>query len=184
MTASLLVNLRRVRCANPRRLANARSCSVTWNWAPWAALSIFGLSAIAQPALSDESSPSLCVDALEQVAALQQQAPAYKQLDGEERYYLDDADRPAEIARLQVTVTASCSADRNMRAAEEAAAQRLLVARSPECAIERDKLSAMQSASSRDPTDTIEAQRKLVTEQCPLVKTRDVWLLQMVWLRP
>jgi hypothetical protein len=71
-----------------------------------------------------------------------------------------------------------------MRAVEEAAAYGLLVARSPECAIERDKLSAMQSANSREPRDSIEAQRRLVTEQCPVVTTRDVWLLQMVWLRP
>lgn len=153
-------------------------------WALWATLPIFGLTAVAQLPISGESASSACVDALEQLAALAQQAPAYKQLDRDERRYLDDADRPAEITRLQDIVTASCSADRTMRAAEEAAAYRLLVARSPECAIERDKLSAMQSANSREPRDSIEAQRKIVTEQCPLVKTRDVWLLQMVWLRP
>jgi hypothetical protein len=164
---------------------NGRSWSLTRSRALRAAVvAIFGLTATAQLARADESPPSVCVNALEQVAALQQQAPAYKQLDGEERHYLDDADRAAEIARLQATVTASCSAVRKTRAAEEAAAQRLLVARSPLCAIERDKLSAMQSANSREPADSIEAQRKLVTGQCPVVEMRGVWLLQMLWLHP
>ena len=123
---------------------------MTWKWALWVTLPIFGLTAVAQLPISGESAPSVCVDALEQLAALAQQAPAYKELNGEERRYLDDADRPAEIARLQDVVTTSCSADRTMRAAEEDAAYRLLVARSPECAIERDKLSAMQSVNSRE----------------------------------
>jgi hypothetical protein len=148
---------------------------MTWKWTLWATLPIFGLTAVAQLAISGESAPSACVDALEQLAALAQQAPAYKQLDGDERPYLDDADRPASASRHRHRVLQRRSHD---------AAYRLLVARSPECAIERDKLSAMQSANSREPRDSIEAQRRLVTEQCPLVKTRDVWLLQMVWLRP
>jgi hypothetical protein len=146
--------------------------------------SIFGVMAIAPTAVATEFTPSRCVDALEQVAALKQQAPAYKQLDGDERHYLDDADRPAEIARLQKIVSVSCSTDQKARAAEEADAQRLLVARSPECAIDRDTLSAMERPDSREASASIEAQRKLVTERCPLVKLRDVWLLQMLWSRP
>jgi hypothetical protein len=147
-------------------------------------LPVLGMMAVPQSALSNEWAPSQCVDALEQIAALKQLAPAYKQLDGDERHYLDDADRPAEIARLQKIVSASCSTATQARAAEEAEAGRLLVARSPECAFERDKLSAMERPDSREAPASVTAQRKLVSEQCPLVEQRDVWLLQMVWSRP
>ena len=53
--------------------------------------------------------------------------------------------------------------------------------RSPECALERDKLSAMEKPSARAAPDTVDAQRKRVAENCPLVETSNVWLLKMVW---
>ncbi|HYM42220.1 MAG TPA: hypothetical protein VET46_05555 [Steroidobacteraceae bacterium] len=142
------------------------------------------LTLIPRLASCDEYTPSVCVNALEQIAALKHATPVYMQLNGDERHYLDDADRPAEIARLQEVASSSCSADRKRRAAEEAEARRLHVARSPECAIERDKLAAMERSDSREPADSVKAQRRVVASHCPLVSTRDTWLLQMVWSRP
>lgn len=72
----------------------------------------------------------------------------------------------------------------NVEATQKAAAERLHTARSPECAIERDKLSAMQSPDSLEADDNIADQRELVADQCPAVRTTDVWLLQMQWVAP
>lgn len=149
-----------------------------------ATLALTCLAALPRLALGDEPSASACVEALEQVATLQDFTPVYKQLDGGERHYLDDALRPAELARLQKLVSASCSADPKVKAAQQAAADRLHLARSPECAVERDKLAAMEQPNSHDPPDSIRQQRALVAAQCPTVPMRDVWLLQMVWARP
>jgi len=123
------------------------------------------------------------VDALEQVMTLQDSRAVYKQLANDQREYLEDSKRPAELARIQKVVASSCSADKSMRANEQVAADRLHQGRSPECAFERDKLSAMQKPGSRDPPDIIRDQRRLVTDQCPEVPTSGVWLLQMVWPR-
>jgi hypothetical protein len=71
------------------------------------------------------------------------EAPVYKLVGGERRF-LDDADRPAQIARLEKIIGASCSADPKVRLSQETEAKRLRIARSPECAIERDTQSAME----------------------------------------
>ncbi len=127
---------------------------------------------------------SPCVDALEQVTALEIVAPAYKLVGPDSRQYLDDADRPAEIARLQKIVSTSCSTKKSKaRQLEESEAARLHTARSPECALERDKLSMMEQPSSREARSSIEDQRKLVADKCPAVPTANVWLLEIVWQR-
>jgi hypothetical protein len=59
-------------------------------------------------AVSDPLQESWCVDALERVAALQAVSPVYKPSnDGPQ--FIDDSDRPAEIARLQRIIGTSCS---------------------------------------------------------------------------
>jgi hypothetical protein len=132
----------------------------------------------------DEPPSAACSNAREQVETLQTWVPVYKQLDGDQRQYLDDKDRPAELARWQKTVSDACSGNPKEQAAEQAAADALHQARSPECAIERDKLKAMLAPNSREAQDSVEQQRKLVADQCPQVTTRGVWLLQMVWAKP
>ena len=134
--------------------------------------------------LSEDMLDPQCVDALEQVTTLKTDVAVYKQLPGEERHYLKDAARPAELARISAIVAASCSSDPAVRAAQQAAAEQLHRARSPECAVERDKLSAMESPDSRDARDSIAAQRKVGTEHCPTVPVAGVRLLQMVWAKP
>jgi hypothetical protein len=130
-------------------------------------------------AVADEPA-SACVNALEQVTTLQALTPVYKPLAVDQWQYIDDVDRPAEIARLQKIIGAYCSAKPQERSSEDSAAQRLHVGRSPECAFERDKLSAMEKPGARAASDSIEGQRKRVAEKCPLVETANVWLLKMV----
>ena len=134
--------------------------------------------------MSEDLPDSPCVEALEQLTTLKTDVAVYKQLPGGERHYLKDAARPAELARISAIVAASCSSDPAARAAQQTAAAQLHSARSPECAVERDKLSAMENPDSRDSRDSIAAQRKLVTEHCPTVPMSGVWLLQMVWAKP
>jgi hypothetical protein len=140
---------------------------------------VVGVVLIPTIAHSDGTATRSCVDALEQLSALSTQAPVYKLMGGERRF-IDDADRPAEIGRLKKVIGASCSADPQGRLSEETDAKRLHIARSPECAIERDKLSAMEQPASHEPPDSLARQRKLVAGKCPLVDTTNVWLVQ--WL--
>lgn len=128
--------------------------------------------------------PLSCVDALEQIQTLKTWVPVYKQLPREQRQYLPDADRPAELARIQKIAAGACSSDPRQKAAQSAEAERLHAARSPECAIERDKLSAMERPDSLEAKDSVREQRKRVAAQCPAVKMDNMWLLQMVWAKP
>lgn len=122
--------------------------------------------------------PTPCVQALEQIETLQTSYPVYKLEGAEQRRFIEDADRPAEIARLQGIVTTSCSADAKARGAEQAAADRLHQALSPLCAVGRDTLAAMENPSAHESADRIATQRRLVTSKCPPVDSSNVWLLQ------
>ena len=131
---------------------------------------------LAGTALAD-GTVSPCVNALEQVAALETSLPVYKLVGTDSRQYIDDADRPAEIARLQKIIGTSCSASSKARQSEESEAARLHTARSVQCTDERDKLARMEQKDSRDDRDSVVHQRKLVADMCPTVPTADVWLV-------
>jgi len=62
-----------------------------------------------------------CVDALEQVAALQAMSPVYK-ISDDGPQFIDDADRPKEIARLQKIIDTSCSTKPKERSRQESEA--------------------------------------------------------------
>lgn len=141
---------------------------------------LLALSALPRTALGDDPSPSPCVNALEQVLTLQDDRAVYKQMPDDQRHFLADADRPAELARIQKIVATSCSSDPRVRATQLAAAKRLHSARSPECAFERDRLTFMEKPGSRDPPSDVAAQRARVAKECPAVPVSDVWLLQSV----
>jgi hypothetical protein len=122
--------------------------------------------------------PTPCVQALEQIETLKTSYPVYKLEGAEQRHFIDDADRPPEIARLQKIVTTSCSTDAKTRAAEQAAAEQLHQALSPLCAVARDTLAALENPSAHESADRIATQRQLVTSKCPPVNSSDLWLLQ------
>ena len=129
-------------------------------------------------AFAGDALPLNCPQALEQIATLETTYPVYKQQGSDERHFIGDAERATEVARLRKIVAASCSTDAKARASEQAEADRLHVALSPTCAVARDTLTAMQGRHARESADTIETQRKLVTEKCPDIDTTNLWLLQ------
>ena len=107
-------------------------------------------------------------------------APVYKLTGGQERKYLADADRPAEVDRLKTIVTESCSAEPEIRRIEESEAARLHRARSLACMGDREKLLIMEKPESRTPEDDLARYRKRVAEQCPDAGLSDVWLVYWV----
>jgi len=141
-------------------------------------LLLLSLASVPQMAHADQAAASACVEALEQLATLHTATPVYKRAYGGDRQYLADADRPAQIARLKGIVDGSCSAEQKQRRAEESEAERLHVARSPDCLDQHEVLAAMQQRDSRTPTSDLAEQRKRVATQCPTVGLADVWLIE------
>ena len=144
-----------------------------------ALLLLLGLALLPHAVLADQAPVSVCVNALEQLEALQTVAPVYKLTRSQERQYLADADRPAEIARLKAIVAGSCSAGPKHRR-EESEAEQLHLARSPGCMQDRDRLSMMERKDARTPEDDLARTRKRVEAQCPDVNLSDVWLLEWI----
>jgi len=142
-----------------------------------ALLLLLSLAFVPHMAHADQAAASACVDALEQLAALQTATPVYKRADVGERHYLADADRPAQIARVKGIIDASCSADADTRRSEEAEAERLHLARSPGCLEQREVLAAMEQPGSRTPRSDLAQQRERVAAQCPTVGLSNVWLI-------
>lgn len=131
---------------------------------------------------ADQAPDPACVEALEQLETLQTLAPVYKLTGGQERLYLADADRPAELARLETIVTESCSTKPQTRQREKSQAEQLHLVRSPGCVEDRDRLSIMKRKESRTPADDLARTRKRVLTHCPDVDLANVWLVQ--WVPP
>ena len=145
-----------------------------------ALLLLSGLALLSHAVLADQAPVSVCVDALEQLEALKTAAPVYKLTRSQERQYLADADRPAEMARLKTIVAGSCSAKPKHRQREESEAEQLHLARSPGCMQDRDRLSMMERKDARTPEDDLARTRKRVLEQCPDVDLSEVWLVEWI----
>src|ERR1700675_1179728 len=107
-------------------------------------LLLLGLGLLPHAVLAGEGPSFVCVNALEQLEALQTVAPVYKLTRSQERQYLADVDRPAEIARLKTIVAGSCSAKPKHRQREDSEAEQLHLVRSPGCMHDRDRLSMME----------------------------------------
>jgi hypothetical protein len=147
-----------------------------------ALLLLLGLAVFPHAVLADQAPASVCVDALEQLEALKTVAPVYKLTISQERQYLADADRPAEIGRLKTIVAGSCSAKPKHRQREESEAEQLHLVRSPECMQDRDRLSMMEKKTARTPEDDLARTRERVLAQCPAVDLSNVWLVE--WIPP
>ena len=145
-----------------------------------ALLLLLGLALLPHSVLADQAPVSVCVNALEQLEALNTVAPVYKLTRSQERQYLADADRPAEIARLKTIVAGSCSAKPKHRQREESEAEQLHLVRSPGCMQDRDRLSMMERKDARTPEDDLARTRKRVVAQCPDVDLSDVWLVEWI----
>ena len=145
-----------------------------------ALLLLLGLALLPHSVPADQAPVSVCVDALEQLEALKTVAPVYKLTRSQERQYLADADRPAEIARLKAIVAGSCSAGPKHRQREKSEAEQLHVARSPGCMQDRDRLSMMERKDARTPEDDLARTHKRVAVKCPDVNLYDVWLVEWI----
>jgi hypothetical protein len=145
-----------------------------------ALLLLLGLTLLPHTVLADQAPVPVCVNALEQLEALKTVAPVYKLTRNQERQYLADADRPAEMARLKTIVAGSCSAKPKHRQREESEAEQLHLVRSPGCMQDRDRLSMMERKDARTPEDDLERTRKRVAAQCPDLDLSDVWLVEWI----
>jgi hypothetical protein len=145
-----------------------------------ALLLLLGLALLPHAVLADQAPVPVCVNALEQLEALKTVAPIYKLTRSQERQYLADAVRPAEIARLKTIVAGSCSAKPKHRQREESEAEQLHLVRSPACIQDRDRLSMMERKDARTPEDDLARTRKRVVGRCPDVDLSDVWLVEWI----
>jgi len=117
-----------------------------------------------------------CVDALFQLQVLQGDWKVYKAGPGDERRYLDDRDRPAEIERLTRERDASCSDDPDTLASQRRRAGDLFQAMSPDCREAREKLINLQRPTARSASSDIEKQQAWIAAHCPDVHRDGVWL--------
>ena len=143
-------------------------------------LLLLGLALLPHAVLADQAPVSVCVNALEQLDALKTVAPVYKLTGGQQRQYIADADRPAEVARLKTIVADSCSAKPKHRQREESEAEQLHLVRSPGCMQDRDRLSMMERKDARTPEDDLARTRKRVATQCPDLDLSNVWLVEWI----
>lgn len=117
-----------------------------------------------------------CVDALFQLQVLQGDWKVYKAGPGDERAYLADRDRPAEIARLTRERDASCSDDPDTLASQQRRASDLFQSMSPDCREARETLQNLQRPTARSAPSDVQRQQAWITAHCPGEQRDGVWL--------
>jgi len=117
-----------------------------------------------------------CVDALFQLQVLAGDWKVYKPGPGDDRTYLHDRDRPAEIERLTRERDANCSDEPDRRALQQRRSRELFESLSPDCREAREKLQNLQRPTARSAPSDIERQQAYLAEHCPGADRDDVWL--------
>lgn len=123
-----------------------------------------------------------CVAALYQLQVLAEDWRVYKAGPGDERSYLHDRDRPAEIERLGRERDAHCSAEQATRMAQQQRAADLFQAMSPDCREAREKLLNLQRPTARSAPSDIERQQAWIAAHCPGPVREGLWLAD--WRHP
>ena len=126
---------------------------------------------VADPAAQDRA----CVDALYQITLLNQRQPVFKQAADGSRRYIEDAERPPELTRLQRVRDETCGDDPTTRRSQEQRADELMMAMSPRCAEARDKLANYEDPATHTPDDQIARQRAFVEQYCRGGERIDLW---------
>jgi len=124
-----------------------------------------------------------CVDALFQLDVLTGDWKVYKPGPGNDRTYLNDRDRPAEIKRLSAERDANCSDETGVLASQKRRASELFQALSPDCREAREKLENLQRPTARSGPSDIEKQRAYIEAHCPDVSRDGVWLADWIYTR-
>jgi Domain of unknown function (DUF4124) len=124
-----------------------------------------------------------CVDALFQLEVLAGDWKVYKQGPGNDRIYLNDRDRPAEIERLSGEREVNCSDERSVLAAQEQRASELFEALSPGCREAREKLQNLLRPTAHSAPSDIEKQQSYIAAHCPDVSRDGLWLADWIWVR-
>jgi hypothetical protein len=139
------------------------------------ALALVGLVPCTSAAL-DTAADVKCVDSLYQLQVLQGDWKVYKAGPGDDRHYLDDRDRPAEIERLARERDAHCSDDPEVLASQKRRASELFQSMSPDCREAREKLFNLQRPTARSAPSDIEKQQAWIAAHCPGEPREELWL--------
>jgi hypothetical protein len=124
-----------------------------------------------------------CIDALYQLQVLAGQWRVYKPGTGDDRTYLHDRDRPAEIERIARERDENCSDDPAVRDSQRRRADQLFQALGPVCREAREKLVNMQRPSARTAPSHIENQQAFIAARCPDLSREGVWLQDWILVR-
>ena len=117
-----------------------------------------------------------CVEALYELQVLAGDWRVYRAGPGDERSYLHDRDRPAEIERISRERDAHCSAEQATRMAQQQRAGELFQAMGPDCREAREKLFNLQRPSARSAPSDIERQQAWIEAHCPGQVRPGLWL--------
>jgi hypothetical protein len=134
-------------------------------------------------AASASPDETICVDALFQLEVLAGDWKVYKPGPGNDRTYLNDRDRPAEIERLSSERDKNCSEEPGVLASQKKRAGELFQALSPDCREAREKLQNLQRPTARSAPSDIEKQQSYIAAHCPDVSRDGVWLADWIWVQ-
>lgn len=139
-------------------------------------------TALAEGKGGDEELDRRCVEVLYQLQVLDEAPRVFRLSPDGSRIYLEDADRPAEVARLESLRAESCSTEKAIESDQIQRAQELVAWLGPACAVMRDALRSMEDPESRTPSAELTEQRKRVESECPYVSSDGLWVRDWIYV--
>ena len=114
----------------------------------------------------EEERDRKCVEALYQLQLLKEASRVFRMQPDGSRVYLDDADLPGEIERLESVKAENCSTDKAIASEQIKRAEQLAVSLGRRCAVMHDALRRMGEDTGA-PDAGLQELREQVAEECP-----------------
>jgi hypothetical protein len=124
-----------------------------------------------------------CAEAIYQLALLHQKRRVFRERADGSRLYLENEDRPGEIARIERSRDEFCSDEPEDRKEQIERAEEMSVALSRRCAAARETLERMQQPGADPEAEKLQDYRTYVEAFCPAIESGHLWLGDWIVVR-
>ena len=124
-----------------------------------------------------------CAEAIYQLALLHQKRRVFRERADGSRLYLENEDRPGEIARIERLRDEFCSDEPADREEQIERANEIGVALSRRCTAARETLEGMQQPGADPSADRLKDYSTYVEAFCPAIESEHLWLGDWIVVR-
>lgn len=124
-----------------------------------------------------------CVEARHQVMVLERRGRAFKLRPDWTRSYLENEDRPVEIARLEKLVDDNCDTDTKSVQEQDVHLLELIKALNIRCITAWETLHKSNDPAADIANQKVEEAQEYIDEKCPSTEIHNLWIADWIFVR-